>query len=284
MRRIIVCFVAMSCWMLVLGHGAKVLAHDPQPAPLPADHQPALLKEVRLEPRLGAQLPANAAFHDSDGRAVRLGEYFNGKPSLLMFAYFDCPMLCPLTLDGLLRSLKPVTLTAGSDFNIIVISIEENDSPEAARQKQVQYAGRYGRGDGSGWNFLTGSRQAIAQASEAAGFHFTYDEATGQYAHGAGVFVLTPDGKVARFFYGIDFPPRDLRFGLIEASDYRIGTAVDRVLLYCYHYDPLTGQYGLIIMNALRVTGSATVLALAGFIAVMVKRDRRQAGIGKAEA
>lgn len=269
-------------WLLALTFGLPELrAHDPQPAPLPADHQPALLKDVRFEPRLGAQMPADAVFRDTTGRTAALEQYYTGKPSLLVFSYFDCPMLCPLILDGLVRSIKPLALDAGRDFNVIVISIEEKDSPETAREKQSHYVSRYGRGDAAGWHFLTGARDAINQVTEASGFHFAYDEATREYAHGSGVFVLTPEGKIARVFYGIDFPARDLRFGLVEASNHQIGTAVDRILLYCYHYDPLTGKYGLIIMNSLRVTGSATVLALIGFIAVMLKRDRRD---GKAEA
>ncbi|MPZ77555.1 MAG: SCO family protein [Deltaproteobacteria bacterium] len=251
-------------------------AHNESPARVAADRQPEILKQIGFEQRLGAEMPGHIQFRNATGAAVRLSNYFSDKPVLLVFSYFDCPMLCPLVIDGMLRSLKPLSLQVGRDFDILVVSIDERDTPESAQQKKVEAVGRYGRGgDHSGWHFLTGEKAAIDALTQAAGFKFVYDDTTGQYAHASGIFVLTPSGRIARVFYGIDYAPRDLRLALVEASDGRIGSPIDQLLLYCYHYDPMTGKYGWAIMNSLRVAGSATVLALASFIGLMLRRDRR---------
>lgn len=253
-------------------------AHDESPARVAADRQPEILKQIGFEQRLGAQLPGDTRFRDESGAAAPLANYFAGKPALLVFSYFDCPMLCPLVIDGMLRSLKPLSLQVGRDFDVVVVSIDERDTAESARQKKIEAVGRYGRGgDLSGWHFLTGERAAIDALTRAAGFKFVYDEASRQYVHAAGIFILTPNGSIARVLYGIDYSPRDLRLALVEASEGRVGSPIDQLLLYCYHYDPMTGKYGLVIMNSLRVAGSATVLALASFIGLMLRRDRRAA-------
>lgn len=250
-----------------------------QGAPLTSEWRPAALKNVKLQPELGAQLPLAARFRDASGKQVPLASYFGRKPSILVFAYFDCPMLCPVVLEGLVRSLKPLSLDVGRDFDVLVISIEERDGPEAAREKKRRYVGLYGRdGSAPGWHFLTADRREIDRVAESAGFRYAYDDATGQYAHASGIFVLTPEGRIARVLYGVDFPSRDLRLALIEASNGEIGTPIDQMLLYCYHYDPATGKYGMVVMNMLRVAGSATALALGGFIVVMLRRDRRRRG------
>ena len=260
-------------------------AHEKQAAPLASDWSPPLLKNVALEGKLGAPLPGTITFRDEDGTEAALSRYFSGKPSILVFSYFDCPMLCPLVLESLARSLKPLSLQPGRDFDVIIISIDERDTAAAAREKKAHTIKLYGGQDtASGWHFLTGGQESIAAVTRAAGFSYSYDEKSRQYAHPAALYVLTPGGEIARIFYGVDFPSRDLRLGLIEASAGRIGTPIDQVLLYCYHYDPSTGKYGVAIMNVLRIAGSATVLALGGFIVVMLRRDRRAGSAKEAEA
>jgi protein SCO1/2 len=260
-------------------------AHDPQASPLASDWRPPMLKNVRLEGKLGAEMPGFLTFRNESGTTTALSRYYSGKPSILVFSYFDCPMLCPLVLEGLARSLKPLALQPGRDFHVIVVSFDERDSAAAAREKKTRVINLYGRYDTSaGWHFLTGDHNSIAQITQAAGFRYAYDEKSGQYAHAAALYVLTPKGKIARIFYGVDFPSRDLRLGLVEASEGRIGTPADQLLLYCYHYDPSTGKYGVAIMSLLRIAGSATVLALGGFIVAMLRRDRRAGAANEVEA
>jgi protein SCO1 len=256
-------------------------AHDPQSSPPASDWRPPMLKTVGLEGKLGAEMPGFLPFRNDSGMTTALSRYYSGKPSILVFSYFDCPMLCPLVLESLARSLKPLALQAGRDFNVIVVSIDERDSAAAAREKKTHAINLYGRHDTSaGWHFLTGDHNSIARITQAAGFRYAYDEKSGQYAHAAALYVLTPKGEIARILYGVDFPSRDLRLALIEASQSRIGTPVDQILLYCYHYDPSTGKYGVAIMSLLRIAGSATVLALGGFIVAMLRRDRRAGAKG----
>jgi protein SCO1/2 len=250
-------------------------AHQPSAAAVPSDHQPEALKTVQLAPRLGAQWPVDVMLRDEAGAAISLGALITGKPTLLLFSYFDCSMLCPVLLEGVARSLKALSLASGRDFAVVVISIDPRDGPAEASKKKQEYVKRHQRGAGiSGWHFLTGDKAAVARITQVAGFTYSYDAAAGQYAHPAAMFVLTAQGKLARVLYGVDPAPRDLRLALVEASAGRIGTAVDQLLLYCYHYDPLTGRYGSVIMNALRITGLATVLMLAGWISFMLLTDR----------
>jgi protein SCO1/2 len=250
-------------------------AHEPRSAAIPSDRQPELLKTVQLSPRLGAQWPVDVMLRDEAGAAVSLGALITGKPTLLLFSYFDCSMLCPVLLEGVTRSLKALSLKLGRDFAVVVVSIDPRDGPAAARKKKQEYVTRQQRGiRTSGWHFLTGDRAAVERITRAAGFGYSYDAATGQYAHPAAIFVLTAQGKLARVLYGVDPAPRDLKLALVEASGGRIGTAVDQLLLYCYHYDPLNGRYGSVIMNALRITGLTTVLALAGWISFMLLSER----------
>jgi protein SCO1/2 len=205
--------------------------------------------------------------------------YFSDRPLLLVFSYFNCPMLCPLVLDGVVRAVKPLSLEPGRDFDVIVLSIDERDTPEAARTKKAEYVGRYGRSSSAaGWHFLTGDRRAIESMTREAGFNYAFDEASNQFVHAAAIFVLTAEGKIARVLYGVDYAPKDVRLALVEAGNGRIGSIIDQIQLYCYHYDPAAGKYGLVIMNSLRLAGSATVLALVTFISLMLWRDRRAAG------
>jgi protein SCO1 len=255
----------ISGWLAVLGPGAAQ-AHEALPA---------ILKEVGFDQRLNEQVPLDLVFRDEAGRAVRLGEYFGGKPVILSLVYYNCTTLCPMILDGMVRSLTPVSFDIGKEFAMLTVSFDPREIPAQAAAKKAEYVRRYHRpGAVDGWHFLTGEEAAIRQLTKAVGFRYLYDEKTDQFAHAAGILMLTPQGKVARYFYGFDFSPRDLRLGLIEAAANRIGTPIDQVLLYCYHYDPLTGRYGLIVMSVLRLAGLATVLALGSFILVMLRRER----------
>ena len=266
--------VALALSHIVAPESAR--PHEEKVAPIAAHNQPEIFKNVGIEQKLGAQLPLETTFRDQTGASVSLQGYLSEKPAVLVFSYFDCPMLCPLVLEGLVRSLKPLSLDVGRDFDILVISIDERDGPEIARKKQLEIVNRYGR-DGSevGWHFLTGEQSAIAEVTQSAGFSYAWDKANEQYVHASGIFILTPHGEIARVLYGIDYAPRDVRLALVEAGDGTIGSAIDQLLLYCYHYNPLTGKYGFVIMGALRLAGVSTVLAMATYIITMLRRERR---------
>ncbi|MBI4537326.1 MAG: SCO family protein [candidate division NC10 bacterium] len=237
---------------------------------------PAILKEVGFDQRLNAQAPLALIFRDEGGRAMRLGDAFRGKPVILSLVYFNCATLCPMILDGLVRSLTPVSFDIGKEFTMLTVSFDPRDTPAAAAAKKAEYVGRYRRpGAGDGWHFLTGEEAAIQGLTQAVGFRYAFDARTGQFAHAAGILILTPQGKVARYFYGFDLPPRDLRLALVEAAAGKIGTPIDQLLLYCYQYDPLTGRYGLIMMNVLRLAGLGTILALGSGILLMLRRERQ---------
>ncbi len=234
-----------------------------------------ILKQVGFDQRLNQQVPLDLTFRDEAGQAVRLGSYFGQKPVILSLVYYHCTTLCPLILDGLVKSLEGISFDLGKQFNIVTVSIDPREGPAEAAAKKAQYVPRYARpGAEAGWHFLTGEEPAIQQLTKAAGFRYAYDAKTDEYAHPAGIVILTPQGRISRYFYGIDFSARDLRLGLIEADAGKIGNPIDQVLLYCYHYDPATGKYGLIVMNAIRLAGVATVLLLGVFIAVMLWRER----------
>lgn len=242
---------------------------------VPAAQMPEVLREVAYEQRLDAQLPLDAPFRDESGRPVRLGDYFTGRPVVLALVYYDCPMLCTQVLNGLVASLRVLSFEAGREFDVVAVSFDPREKPELAAAKRRSYLERYGRsGVENGWHFLTGDEQAITRLTSAVGFRYVYDKETSQFAHPAGITVVTPAGRLARYFFGIEYAPRDLRFALVEASDGRIGSPVDQVLLYCYHYNPATGKYGLVTMRLVRLGGILTVLALGMFIVLMQRRER----------
>ncbi len=237
---------------------------------------PAVLQEIGIDQRLGEAVPLGLAFRDEEGAEVLLGDYFGRRPVVLALVYYECPMLCTQVLNGLLTGLRAVSFDAGDAFEVVAVSFDPDESPTLAAAKKAEYIGRYGReGAAQGWHFLTGDQASIASLTRAVGFRYVYDPGSDQFAHASGVMVLTPGGKLARYFYGIEYAPRDLRLGLIEASENRIGSVVDQVLLYCFHYDPRTGKYGVVIMNVIRLAGAATALALGGFVVVMLRRERR---------
>ena len=261
-------------------HAAAQMTGTPAPgykrdAGLPAAAVPVPLREIGFDQNIGAAVPLDVPFRNERGEAVRLGDYFGGKPVVMVFAYYECPMLCTLAINGLASALDILTLDAGRDFEVVIVSFDPRDTPAAATAKKTSYLSRYQRpGADAGWHFLTGDREAIDRVTKAAGFRYAWDQDTKQWAHPAGVIVLTPEGRLARYLFGIEYGPRDLRFALVEASAGKLGSRVDSLLLYCYHYDPMTGRYGLAIMRAIRLAGTATVLALVTFIAVMIRRDR----------
>ncbi len=245
---------------------------------LNASNQPEILKKIGIDQRLGEQAPLDLEFYDEAGNPVRLQQYFGEKPVILALVYYNCPMLCNLVLNGLTKNLKPLSFSAGEEFDIISLSFDHRETPALAAEKKKNYLKDYDRASAAGgWHFLTGDSVNISRLAEAVGFRFQFDPVTQEYAHAGGIMVLTPQGKLARYFYGVDYPSRDLRLSLVEASESKIGSPVDQLLLYCYHYDPLTGKYGLVIMNVLRLAGIATVLVLAAFVIVMLRRDRKMA-------
>ena len=246
-------------------------ARAQQPGP------PPILREVSIAQRLNEPIPPDIIFRDEDGKAVHLGDYFGKKPIVLSLVYFDCPALCTEVLNGELRTMKAISLDLGKDFDAITVSFEPKDTPALAKAKRDVYAGQYGRpGAARNWHFLTGEQASIDALTQAAGFHYAYDSASRQYAHAAAILVLTPHGRIARYFYGVTYPARDFRLGLVEASEGKIGTPTDHALLYCYQYDPMTGKYGLIVMNVVRAAGLLTMLVLGIFMFVMFRRERNR--------
>ena len=243
-----------------------------------ADEKPAILAKIGIDQRLGQALPLSIALKDESGRAVRLGDYFGKRPVILALVYYNCPMLCTQVLNGLVASLNVMSLSAGTDFDVVAVSFDPRETPELARAKKEAYLSRYQHpAAANGWHFLTGRQAEIRELTEAAGFRYRYDPALDQFAHASGLFVATPDGRLARYFYGIEYAPRDLRLALVEASAGSIGTPVDQILLYCFHYDPASGKYGAAIVNIVRLAGIATVLALAGSLGILSRRRARLA-------
>lgn len=245
----------------------------------PAGQSPlgGMIREIGIDQKLGDQLPLDLHFRDERGQEVRLGKYFDGKPVVLALVYYRCPMLCTQVLNGLLKTSQAVKFTLGEDYEVVTVSFDPRDTPALAAEKKASYVRAYRRaGAERGWHFLTGDEQSIRRLAAAVGFRYRYDARTDQYAHASGIMLATPDGRLSRYFYGIEYPPSDLRLGLVESSQRKIGSAVDQILLLCYHYDPLTGQYGLAISGALRAAGAATVVALGGFLAAMFRQERRR--------
>jgi protein SCO1/2 len=235
---------------------------------------PALLRDVGLDQKLGNSIPLDLTFRDEHGHDVALRQFFGQKPVILTLVYYQCPMLCTEVLNGLLRSAKELPLEIGKDFTIVTLSIDPAERPILASVKHELYTGLYGRPGGvQGWHFLTGDETQIKTLAQAVGFRYVYDSASGQFAHPSGIILLTPEGKLARYFYGIGYPSRDLRLGLVEASQEKIGSPIDQILLYCYHYDPTTGKYGLLISRVIQAGGALTVLSMAIVIAILFRRE-----------
>jgi Uncharacterized protein SCO1/SenC/PrrC, involved in biogenesis of respiratory and photosynthetic systems len=236
------------------------------------------LENVTFKQRLNTQMPLDAHFKDENGHDVTLGQYFDGRrPVVLAFVYYTCPMLCTQVMNGVSRAIKVLPFTPGEDFDVVFISFDPRDKPETASAKKTALMNYWSMQNQSGaWHFLTGEEPQIKQVTSAAGFFYMWDEKTQQYAHLSGLLVLTPDGRLSRYFYGIEYSPKELRLALFESGEGHIGSLVDELLLYCYHYDPANGRYGAVVMNLVRLGGVLTVLAIAGFILLMRRQERQQ--------
>jgi protein SCO1/2 len=243
-----------------------------------AQERPTVLREVGFDQRLDQLVPGDITLRDEAGRDVRLADYLGRKPVVLTLVYYECPSLCTMTLNGLVSAMNAVSFDAGKEYDVVTVSFEPRETPALAAAKKETYLKRYQRpGAAAGWHFLTGEPAEIERLTKAVGFRYTWDERTRQYAHPAGVVVLTPEGKIARYLFGIEYAPKDLRFALVEASQGRVGGVVDQAILYCYQYDPMTGKYGTAIMRLLRVASVLTLAVLGTFIFTMWRRDRRAA-------
>jgi protein SCO1 len=237
--------------------------------------EPETLQAMLFDQKLDSQVQLNPPFVDESGEEVLIGRYFGEMPVILVMAYYECPMLCTLVLNGLVDSLKQIDFTPGREMQVVTVSIDPRDTPELAAEKKANYLESYGRPEtADGWHFLVGEEPAINALAESVGFNFVYEEDTGQFAHPAGIIVLTPSGRVSHYFFGIQYNPVDVRLGVVEASENRIGNLVDQVYLLCYAYDPEIGGYGLVIQNVLRIAGAGTVLIIAGGLLLLVRRER----------
>lgn len=236
----------------------------------------APLERVGIDQKLNTQLPLDAVFRDEAGREVRLGQYFGKRPVVMALVYYDCPMLCTQILNGTVRALKTLTFKPGQEYDVVAVSFDPREKPPLAAAKKAAMLREFGDASTSpAWHFLTGDIKDVQRITSAVGFRYVYDVHTSQYAHASAIYVVTPDGRLSRYFYGIEYSPKDLRLGLIEAANNKIGNPVDQLLLFCYHYDPSTGKYTPLVTNILRAAGGATIFALGGFILIMLMRDRR---------
>jgi protein SCO1/2 len=259
---------------------AGVSAQSPLPQQTPGDPssaKPGLLSKIGIDQRLHQKVPLELEFVDETGRTVKLGDYMGKRPVLLALVYYECPMLCTQVLNGVTGALKVLNFSVGKEFDVVAVSINPREGPGLAAAKKQAYLERYGRPEtADGWHFLTGREENIRALATAVGFRYEYDEEIKQYAHGAGIELLTPKGVIARYFYGIEYSPRDIRLGIIEASEERIGSPIDCVMLLCYHYDPTTGKYGATALTMVRIGAVATMLAFAVFLFVSLRRERAE--------
>jgi len=240
---------------------------------------PAILQNVAFRPVLNAQMPLDTAFSDETGKRVQLGQYFHQqKPVVLAFVYYGCPMLCTQLEQGVVGSLRMLSFNPGRDYHVVFVSFDDRDTPQMASAKKNTAMDHFRRREtSSGWHFLTGSKESIAAVTNAANFHFNYDAKNNLFAHGSGLMVLTPEGRISRYFYGVEFPSRDLRLGLADASEGRIGTPVDKLLLFCFQYDPSTARYSATILGMVRLLAVGTVAVLSAMILIYRRRDKQAA-------
>jgi protein SCO1 len=241
--------------------------------------QKQMLEKVGFTQNLGAQVPLDLPFRNELGQPVHLRDYFGSKPVILSLVYFECPMLCTETLNGLVRSIRTLSFDAGNQYNLVTVSFDPKETATLAAAKKRVYVDRYGRkGGAGGWAFLTGDEGSIRRLADSVGFHYAWDKELGQFAHATGIIVLTPEGRTAHYFYGVEYSPKDLHLALLEASAGKIGSPVDQFLLYCYRYDPMTGRYTLSIYRLIRIAALGTLVILAGFIFGMVRREKKRPG------
>lgn len=250
-----------------------------------ANVPPPGLKNVGIEQRLNEQVPADLVFRDETGKPVKLGDYFGTKPLVLSLVYFRCPMLCSEVLSGMEGAMKALPFDAGKEFDVLTVSFDPKDTPESATEKKAEMLKHYKRPTAAeGWHFLTGPQESIDALTRAVGFGYEYDPKTEQFAHATAIMILTPQGKIAQYYYGVEFPPRDLRLGIEQASQNHIGTLADQVLLYCFHYDPTTGKYSAIISRILKLAGGLTILSIGAVVLVLLRRGSDSEFRGQARA
>ena len=267
---------SQSFWLL-----AAALLVQPASNLAGADSKPPILRDVGIDQKLDVQVPPDLSFRDETGREVRLGEYFGKRPMILALVYYKCPMLCTMVLNDLTRAMNSMKMTCGEQFDILTVSFDPRETPELAADKKVQYMRAYRREAAErGWHFLTGPQESIDKLTKTVGFHYVWDAKFQQFAHASGIIILTPEGKTARYFFGIDYAPSDLELSLAEASQQKISTPVtDQILLFCFHYDPTTGKYSLMVTRLLQVFGALTVLVLGSYMLLMFVRDRRRGAL-----
>jgi protein SCO1 len=266
--------------LATLSASACAQLKTPEPSdPNARNQQPAIFDQVGIKPQLNANIPLDLKFKDENGSDVTLGDYFqHDRPVILALVYYDCPMLCNQVLNGMTSALQVLKFNAGNEFEVVAVSFDPRETPELALAKRKTYLDRYKRANAeNGFHFLTGHKDSIDALTKAVGFRYTWDDKSKQFAHASALTLLTPAGKVAQYYYGIEYSPKDMRLGIIEASSEKIGTLTDQLLLYCYHYDPMTGRYGAAIMNVVRAAGVLTMALLAGFIFVSVRKERQRA-------
>lgn len=289
-----ICIYLCNLWLVCLVAAAAAFAQGPPgpSSPLygarpesgnPSTGLPAALQNVALEQKLNHQLPLDLVFRDESGQQVKLGQYFGQKPVLLAFVYYDCPMLCTQVLNGMVTSLRVLPFQVGKEFDVVTVSFDPRETSELATTKKKVYINylpeKLRPAAANGWHFLTGDAENIAKLTDAVGFRYYYDEATKQFAHASGIMLATSQGKLSRYFYGVEYAPRDLRLGLIETSANKIGSPVDQLLLYCYHYDPSTGRYGAAVMRVMRVAGVITVLTILAMLFALKGRSPKLIGV-----
>jgi protein SCO1/2 len=267
--------------VVLLGSLTLAPLHAQKSRPVPgiaAGTQVSALKEIGIDQHPNAKMPLDLEFNDERGSTVKLGDFFGPRPVVLALVYYTCPMLCTQVLSGLAGSLQGVTFTVGKDYEVVVVSFDPADTPSIAAERKQTFLRRYiSAADGNHVHFLTGRQSSIAQLTTAVGFRYAWDHQTSQFAHPAAISVLTSDGRMSRYLYGVEFAPRDLKFALMEASEGRVGSIVEQAMLFCYHYDPETGRYGFVVMNIVRAAGALTVLVMVGLILMSLRRERRQA-------
>jgi protein SCO1/2 len=234
---------------------------------------PAQLRNIGVDQKLNSSIPLDLSVRDESGAQVKIGEYFGQRPVVLSLVYYKCPMLCDLVLNGMLRAFRTISLDAGKEFEVVTVSFDPRETPALASAKKASYIQKYRRPTGAaGWHFLTADPETIQRLAAAVGFRYAYDAKSDQFVHASAIMVLTPDGRLSRYFYGVEYPPRDLRLGLVEASERKIGNPVDQILLFCFHYDPATGKYGLLITRVIRIAGTLTVFAMIAGIFILSRR------------
>ena len=262
--------------VLVLAVPAAARAQLGPAPPPPGSGTPEILREIGFDQNLGGTIPMDLSFRDETGREVRLGDYFGERPVVLSLVYYDCPMLCTLSLNGLARALKVLSFVPGQEFMVLTVSFDPRETPGLAAQKRNAYMAQYDRPDGArGWHFLTGDEASVSALTRAVGFRYVWDEETKQFAHPAGIVVAGPDGTISHYLFGVEYSPKDLRLALVDSADGRIGNPIDQVLLYCYQYDPSSGRYSASILNIVRVAGLLTVVGMTALILTMSLKSRR---------